>query len=220
METIELKFSDIDFDESEIFKALYGSTTPNAEIVDIFNHLLSKASEICRPRFCSKKLNGSVVNSTQIAIDGKLFTTGRVISTALHGSEAFYLIVATAGREFNSWLHSPEINNDIIYAYIADAIGSEIAEATVRKAYNTVSSVADQKLTNSYSPGYCGWHVREQKAFFDFFPDSPCGVTLCDSCLMDPIKSVTTVVGTGELVEKKPYGCNICFMKNCFKKRL
>ena len=45
------------------------------------------------------------------------------------------------------------------------------------------------RITNSYSPGYCGWNVSEQHALFSLLPEGFCGVRLCESGLMLPIKS-------------------------------
>ena len=41
--------------------------------------------------------------------------------------------------------------------------------------------------TNRFSPGYCGWHVNEQKLLFSLLPDNVCGITLNSSALMYPI---------------------------------
>ncbi|MCF0209200.1 MAG: methionine synthase, partial [Bacteroidaceae bacterium] len=74
--------------------------------------------------------------------------------------------------------------------------------------------------TNRFSPGYCGWHVREQKLLFSTFPlAEPCGVKLTDSCLMLPIKSVSGVIGIGENVRKLEYTCGLCDYANCYKRR-
>ena len=42
-----------------------------------------------------------------------------------------------------------------------------------------------------YSPGYCGWPTRGQRPLFDALRPEEIGVTLNDSCLMSPIKTVS-----------------------------
>ena len=37
---------------------------------------------------------------------------------------------------------------------------------------------------------------------------------------MLPVKSVSGVIGLGDEVENKPYGCAICMNKNCYKRRV
>ena len=51
-------------------------------------------------------------------------------------------------------------------------------------------------------------------------PPAPCGITLTDSSLMLPIKSISGVIAVGTRIEKKPYGCAICGKKDCYKNRL
>lgn len=48
-----------------------------------------------------------------------------------------------------------------------------------------------------YSPGYCGWHVSGQVALFAHLGDGAAGITLTDSCLMHPLKSVSGVIVVG-----------------------
>jgi hypothetical protein len=49
----------------------------------------------------------------------------------------------------------------------------------------------------TYSPGYCGWHVSGQRALFRVLRPEEIGVTLNESCLMQPLKSVSGVMVAG-----------------------
>jgi hypothetical protein len=57
-----------------------------------------------------------------------------------------------------------------------------------------------------YSPGYCGWDITGQRALFAALSPDDIGVTLTESCLMQPLKSVSgvLVVGTREIHEFRP----------------
>jgi hypothetical protein len=75
------------------------------------------------------------------------------------------------------------------------------------------------KITNRYSPGYCDWNVGEQHKLFSFFPDNYCGIRLTPSALMDPVKSVSGIIGIGENVKRNDYTCRVCDMKDCIYRR-
>ena len=45
-----------------------------------------------------------------------------------------------------------------------------------------------------YSPGYCGWNVTGQRALFANLEPGELGITLNESCLMHPVKSVSGVM--------------------------
>ena len=75
------------------------------------------------------------------------------------------------------------------------------------------------RISNSYSPGYCGWNVAEQHRLFALLPERPCGIELGRSALMKPEKSVSGIIALGREVEKRPYGCAICNRRNCYKRQ-
>jgi hypothetical protein len=48
-----------------------------------------------------------------------------------------------------------------------------------------------------YSPGYCGWDVTGQRKLFAYLKPERIGLTLTESCLMQPLKSVSGVIIAG-----------------------
>ena len=48
-----------------------------------------------------------------------------------------------------------------------------------------------------YSPGYCGWNVSGQRRLFAFLRPEDAGITLRDSFLMEPLKSISGVFVLG-----------------------
>lgn len=175
-----------------------------ALIGEMSNLLLATA----RPKYCYQ-------------IVGKVdFRYGKIIDDALREGDRFAVIVSTAGEEVDRLLHELR-SRDIAKAFVADTIASEIAEATQRTAIEELERNAreGEQLSNPYSPGYCGWALTEQKKLFALFDEAPCGVRLNDSCLMLPIKSISSVIAMGPRVVKAPYGCAICTKTDCYKKR-
>lgn len=111
---------------------------------------------------------------------------------------------------------------DMVRVFIADAIGSCLAETCADNMEATLQQNINKlgwQRTNRFSPGYCGWHVREQQRLFTFFPKEPCGVHLTDSSLMIPIKSVSGVIGLGLDVRYNPYTCGLCDFAKCYKRK-
>ncbi|EKD31769.1 MAG: hypothetical protein ACD_77C00254G0001 [uncultured bacterium] len=104
---------------------------------------------------------------------------------------------------------------DFLASQYADAVADYMSERI-----NEYAIRASMGVSNRYSPGYCGWNVREQKMLFDFFPAKHCGITLTESCLMDPVKSVSGALAIGKDVIFKEYGCNSCNVKNCIHKSI
>jgi hypothetical protein len=58
--------------------------------------------------------------------------------------------------------------------------------------------------------------VADQHKLFSFFPENCCGVSLTESALMHPIKSVSGIIGLGKEVRYREYTCNLCGLAECF----
>ena len=151
------------------------------------------------------------------------FDAGRIICSQLKNAERYVVFVATVGTGYNEWIAGVEKRDDVLQGFVADCIGSQIVESTADFMELQLQAELDligMKRTNRFSPGYCGWHVNSQPDLFSLFPeDKPCGISLTDSCLMLPIKSVSGIIGIGTDARYQPYSCNICSMKMCYKRK-
>ena len=150
------------------------------------------------------------------------FDMGKIILRQLHGSEAYALFIATAGVAYEAYQHRLAEEGDMVRVFIADSLGSVIAEKCADLMEQHLQTSID-KLgwyhTNRFSPGYCGWHVSEQQLLFPLFDGHTCGVTLTDSSLMVPIKSVSGIIGLGKEVRRLDYTCGLCNFEKCYKRK-
>lgn len=153
-----------------------------------------------------------------LQINGTEFDVKRIISNQLRKMDNVALFVCTAGAGIGNYSKELMHEGDFVKGYIADVVGSEIVESAMDKIQEDLERKMEKRdwhITDRYSPGYCGWSVGEQHKLFSFFPDNFCGITLTDSSLMQPIKSVSGVIGIGPNVRRKGYVCQQCDMVNC-----
>ncbi len=111
---------------------------------------------------------------------------------------------------------------DLMKGYVVDVIGSEIVEKAMDKIQDILQDEMKQiglGITDRYSPGYCDWHVSEQQKLFSLFPQNYCNIRLSETSLMDPIKSVSGIIGIGKKAEKKGYTCDFCQVKDCIYRK-
>lgn len=156
-----------------------------------------------------------VCGETEFAVD-------RIIAAQLRHCDAMAVFAATAGAAVERWSRRSSDDGDPLTGYILDVVGSEIAEA----AANWLEARFDAGLraqalgsTNRYSPGYCGWNVAEQKKLFALLPPEFCGITLTESSLMLPIKSVSGIIGIGKDARKEGYQCAACEDEDCLQRK-
>jgi hypothetical protein len=158
-----------------------------------------------------------------ISIGNIEFETKKIVYGQLKKSSSLALFICTAGKEIGVRSRAAMQGRDFLRGYIFDVIGSEIVEAAADLMQNELEKAAaleGLKMTNRYSPGYCGWDVVEQHKLFSFFPDNHCGITLSQSALMNPEKSVSGFIGLGENVKMNQYTCRICEMETCIYRRV
>jgi hypothetical protein len=110
------------------------------------------------------------------------------------------------------------IEKDLLKGFVCDVVGSEIVEAAADLMQAELEETmirSGKKITNRYSPGYCGWDVADQHKIFKLVNSGFCGIRLTESALMDPVKSVSGIIGIGKEVKLNPYTCKMCNMTDC-----
>ena len=119
-------------------------------------------------------------------------------------AERLALFAVTIGPETGRTLERLFQQQDFALAYTLDAIASVAADdaADLLERHYAESLRADGWNTADgdvlrYSPGYCGWDVTGQRKLFAHLRPERIGLTLTESCLMQPLKSVSGVVVAG-----------------------
>jgi hypothetical protein len=156
-------------------------------------------------------------------IDGICFSIGKKIAKQLRKAEGGALFICTAGAGIGEKSKELMAEGNLLEGYFLDVIGSVTVEAAIDKIqdnfeYELMNS--GYKLANRYSPGYCGWALKEQEKIFNFFPANHCGISLSDSFLMNPIKSVSGVLGFGTNIKKLAYECQLCELETCVYRKI
>jgi len=215
-----IPFSSLNITFEDVYEAMgYNGNVPEQEIVSRVKDLLKKASLIVEPLYTYKRVEGKFIENG-IVIENVILGVGPIISKSLKQSTQFALFVATGGETFETWNIEIKGKNELVDIFIADSIGTCIAE----KAGEFIEIQLEKEIgilkhTNRFSPGYCGWNLIEQRELFSLLPNEVCGISISESCLMHPIKSISGIIGIGEKVKEKVYSCQICTKKDCFRRK-
>jgi len=203
---------------------LLGHLTGNGEALDqhtldVTKKLISECRKVMEPKGGYVHMKAIPdQNPGEIAIPGMRFQAGKTIVKMVKGSELFVFFVATAGPGPEKMAKTLMEEGQYLEAYITDLIASALAEKAAQYMHDHIKETwagKGFKISNRYSPGYCGWKVDEQQKLFSLFPEGSCGITLSSSSLMSPIKSVSAFVGVGPKVSFRDYTCELCSMKDC-----
>ena len=151
------------------------------------------------------------------AAENELNIKGRLFNE-IKDSEKIAFFLCTAGPDISKVSKRLMDEKDLLAGYVLDVIGSIVVEKAmdnIQEQFGNVMNASGYKITNRYSPGYCGWKTSEQFVLFRIFPEDFCGVRLTESAMMDPIKSISGIIGIGTHVEYHEYHCELCDAVNC-----
>jgi hypothetical protein len=128
--------------------------------------------------------------------------------------------VCTIGPKLEERVTALTKEGDMLAAVVLDAIGSAAAEAVARYANDRIDEMAADvglKTSCRASPGYGDWDVREQKNLFELVPAGKIGVSLTESSMMVPRKSISFALHISENpVRLRSEGsCRNCDMETC-----
>ena len=219
--TFQFLFRELAISRLQIERVMgYEPDTIPEPFPEIIDEVLSVAADYCN-------IQGGYHLYTDISFDSDLsflsigqvtFDIHKIIFRQIKHAEQIGMFVCTAGPKLGEWSSRLMADGDMIKGYIVDVIGSEVVEKAMDKIQETLANQMIEDglaITNRYSPGYCSWSVSEQHKLFSLLPQNFCGVTLSETALMYPIKSISGIIGIGKNVRLNPYTCQICDMQNC-----
>jgi hypothetical protein len=180
---------------------------------------------LLRPRAWHRRVAIAGIEGARVVVgDGPAFTS-RALARVLAGSKELVAFVVTIGPALEREVRRRTASGDYPEALMLDAVGSvaveELAER-VRRAVEAGARAIGAGCSNRFAPGYGDWDVREQAALFALLrgANAELAVSLNESCLMNPLKSLSGVIGLGEGVHRIAESpCHLCAKPNCLMRR-
>ena len=192
-----------------------GIPHPPGELRREAERMADELSDAIQPRYFYrvlpiKRLPDSVhLQGTGIAL------TGTTAFGMLAGCDRAVLLACTLGTRFDALLLSAQAR-DMSKAVICDALGSAFVEAGCDEAEQDISTrFPNLFLTDRFSPGYGDLPLSVQPDICAAL-DAPrrLGITVTPSLLMNPVKSVTAVIGlSGSPQPARIRGCEYCNLR-------
>ncbi len=178
---------------------------------DAVKDLVQSAQPIIKPRALYRVCFIDEKKSPTIIIQGIRFTS-KILVKNLMDLERVFPYVVTMGKEFGEYL---DAEDDMLKKFYLDVIAN-VTLTTARR-------FLEKHLQNRYglsgmsfmSPGsLADWPVDQQRPLFALFGngETPIGVSLNDSCLMLPAKSVSGIYFPTEVHFSN---CQLCDRDKC-----
>ena len=194
----------------------YRGIAPKGPAADRIEDCIAQLQAKCRPKAIWEcfplKMEGAAV-PVLFHIQDMTFAS-RDLARNLQGCRRIVLMAATIGAEADFLIRRAEAA-DMSDAAIFQAAGAAMAEAwcdEVNRRITAAASKAGLYARPRFSPGYGDVPLSVQKDFSSLL-DMPrsCGISLTDTFLMVPSKSVTAFIGLSEQETPCiPAGCEVC----------
>jgi len=123
------------------------------------------------------------------------------IINLLKGTNYLVLGVVTIGSSLENKVSEFFTQGEYPRAVALDTVGTVAVESLSRDIRNLVCQEAKKqyfKTTRYFSPGYGDWGISQQKDIFKIIPTNKIGVSLTESCMILPMKSLTWIVCIGK----------------------
>lgn len=212
-------------DKSEVLRYLgYKGQAVSLELESEISSLIAEGECLITPRFVfeifdlAKNANEIIVNNTNLVLRGK------DIYSLLENAKKCAVMAVTIGTKIESAVIRYEKSGEMKKAAILDCVATELTEKIAD--YCNREIVKKAKEINMYcsyrfSPGYGDLPLETQKEIIPLLnTERSIGVTLSDTCLMSPRKSVTAIIGLFETEQRnEKSGCESCNLKDSCGKR-
>ena len=152
--------------------------------------------------------------------DFSVFTLkSKNLATALRGANSALIFACTIGMGVDRLIKKySEI--DPLRALIFQALGAERVETFIDVFIADYEKTHGVKLSPRFSAGYGDLDLTAQKDIFWLLnPQKHLGLTLNDSLIMSPSKSVTAIAGVNGACANTEHKCQDCDKTNCAYRR-
>ena len=194
------ELGEIPFDEREILRyAMLPSFAPRPEELPLEECLkAAKGAAQCRAVWCRYPVRR---NGEELDL-GFARTDSRDLRNHLEGCDEIILFACTAGAETDRRIARAKLQS-AAKGLLMHAIGAQQVEGGCDELCRRLAEMfPDRQMTDRFSPGYGDLPLSLQREVTEALDcGRTVGITLSDSLLMTPSKSVTAIIG---LKEKKP----------------
>ncbi len=173
--------------------------------------LSAEAARLARPKAAYRPALVAQRDDDGVVIDGVRLSS-RVLAVNLSQVHRVFLYLATCGAELDAWAQGLD---DMLHRFWAEEIKVQALRAAVRALNSSIEADYHPGKTSVMNPGsLADWPLSQQRPFFQLMDDAAeaLGITLSESCLMTPNKSVS---GLRFATESGFESCQLCPMPEC-----
>ncbi len=188
-------------------------------LVKITEHAIIRGTSLLKPLvlYESYRVKGLVHERLNLQSNSgsadRAYLSGPLIAQHLARSQTIVIMLCTIGSPLDDTVSSLFMSDPSL-AVALDGVGSAAVEKLALLACNYFEAQAKQEGLNTsipLNPGMVGWPLDQgQPQIFTLLDSEQIQVSLTDSCMMVPNKSLSMVLGVGKDVSPIGISCDYC----------
>lgn len=209
----------MDVNKKETLRYLgYRGQELDPQLDKLIDDTAMELNSLITPKSVHQELPCNVLDDSTISL-GPLTITSKNLAKNLKGCDSAILFAATIGPSADTLIKRYSITN-LTKASIIQAAGAALIETFCDSLEDTIRMDATHRnlyLRPRFSPGYGDFSLEHQREIFRILECSKrIGLSLTDTCLMVPSKSVTAIIGLSKFKNKcNTEKCTSCTNTEC-----
>lgn len=200
----------------------YGKNTADDRTRMMIRDAFSELEKVSGPKYICRIFSVDRQEDGKISIENMKIDSVS-LSRNLKGCTKAVLFGATLGAGVDRMIRRTSLT-DMSSAVIQQACASALLEEYCDSVQTKVGSELEKEglyLRPRFSPGYGDFDIRFQEPIMRMLDCAKTiGLTMTDSYMMSPTKSVTAVIGASPVRERCPVaGCEACTKTDCEYRR-
>lgn len=191
-----------------------------------WENALVEACELIRPAAIWESFPIRETRHERLVLANGTRIGGGPVATVIGGAEDLVIGITTVGPLITQRITALQQEHRLFDAMLLGDLASWAVDQIRQQLCRLIEREATDRglhASTSLSPGESEWSVKEQGVLFSLLDASPIGVTLRESMVMDPLKSLSLIIGTG----RQPIGveggsnCDFCSIRErCAHRKL
>lgn len=165
--------------------------------LELVTRYIEKVRPIVNLKACYNRYSIAISDDATITLPYGTITSTNLAEN-LKGCESIYIFAATIGAAFDRLLGRSKVES-MSDAAAYQAVGAAMTEAfcnNLNDYLREISAAKGEKLHPRFSPGFGDYPLENQIGIFRVLdPYKHTGITLNNSLIMSPEKSVTAIIG-------------------------
>lgn len=141
------------------------------------------------------------IHSDRLCIENSWTIQGSLLPSTLAQASDLAVVFCTIGPDLENEKAECKAKKNIMRALLLDSFGSAAIDILAVEAYHLIRDLAASRglaASSPISPGMEGFSLSEQSHMAQLAPIKEIGLQLTSSCMMNPQKSLSMIIGFGE----------------------